>query len=248
MQKVIIGLAPNITVEIASEDVKKIVEQASFWSNLPKVCPLCQTPLVFFHRTPQDNEYFGLACTGPVIHESNFGQYKQTERGLYYKGEWQDAYAAYQGASRGQGDEPNGQQPNQPNDYASATQTAQAPGDPVARSLGDMITAKQLGMIRALAREANTDADDECKRLMQCSTEELSKRAASDFIEHLQNVQRGGEPPMRRAEAPAPSVAPPAIAPPALAVATQAPVAAIDYKPPVGHGPTCTCPDCDIPF
>jgi hypothetical protein len=63
-------------------------------------------------------------------------------------------------------------------------------GDPMARSMGDMVTAKQLGMIRGLAREAELDADEECRRVMECSVDELSKRGASDLIEHLQEMQR----------------------------------------------------------
>ncbi len=62
-----------------------------------------------------------------------------------------------------------------------------------------MITSKQLGMIRAIAREADIDAAAECTQLMHCGIEELSKRAASDLIEHLQNLQRNGAVPMRRA-------------------------------------------------
>ena len=71
--------------------------------------------------------------------------------------------------------------------------------DPVAKSLGDMITAKQLGMIRAIAREASIDAESECSQLMHCGIDELSKRAASDLIEHLQNLQQNGAVPIRRA-------------------------------------------------
>lgn len=71
--------------------------------------------------------------------------------------------------------------------------------DALAKSLGDMVTTKQLGMIRAIAREANIDAGKECSQRMNCSIEELSKRAASDLIEHLQNMQRNGAVPMRRA-------------------------------------------------
>lgn len=73
--------------------------------------------------------------------------------------------------------------------------------DPVARSLGDMVTAKQLGMIRVIAREANLDAEYECLQVLKCHVEELSKRAASDLIEHLQALQRnvGSTAPMRRA-------------------------------------------------
>lgn len=72
--------------------------------------------------------------------------------------------------------------------------------DAVAKSLGDLVTPKQLGMIRAISRDANIDAAQECTKLMNCSISELSKRAASDLIDHLQNLQRGGGVvPMRRA-------------------------------------------------
>lgn len=62
------------------------------------------------------------------------------------------------------------------------------PSNPVAKSLGDLVTAKQLGMIRALARENGIDADEECQTVMQCKTDELSKKAASSFIQHLQTA------------------------------------------------------------
>ena len=64
------------------------------------------------------------------------------------------------------------------------------PTDPIARSLGDLVTAKQLGMIRAIARELNIDPDEECNTVMHCSTDELTKRAASSLIQHLQDMQR----------------------------------------------------------
>lgn len=61
------------------------------------------------------------------------------------------------------------------------------PSNPVAKSLGDLVTAKQLGMIRAIARETGVDADEECQAVMNCKTDELSKKAASAFIQHLQS-------------------------------------------------------------
>ncbi len=73
------------------------------------------------------------------------------------------------------------------------------PANPVARSLSDLVTAKQLGMIRAIAREMNIDADEESNSLMQCRTDELSKRAASSLIQHLQDMQSNQQMPMRRA-------------------------------------------------
>jgi len=69
----------------------------------------------------------------------------------------------------------------------------------LAKTLGDMVTAKQLGMIKGLAREAGVDADVECKNTLQCGVEELSKRGASDLIAYLQDLQQNGSVPMRRA-------------------------------------------------
>lgn len=80
-------------------------------------------------------------------------------------------------------------------------QDAEFPSNPVAKSLSDLVTAKQLGMIRAIAREIGVDPDEECNTAMQCRTDELSKRAASSFIQHLQDMQKESavEAPMRRA-------------------------------------------------
>ncbi|MGH9769079.1 MAG: Rad52/Rad22 family DNA repair protein [Blastocatellia bacterium] len=63
-----------------------------------------------------------------------------------------------------------------------------APGilrDPRPKTLGDLITPKQLWMIRSLGREAGCDVEQECQSLMQCNLEEISKRAASSLIDYL---------------------------------------------------------------
>jgi len=77
------------------------------------------------------------------------------------------------------------------------------PANPIARSLSDLVTAKQLGMIRAISREIGVDPDHECNTIMQCKTDELSKKAASSLIQHLQDLQKNQEAdanvPMRRA-------------------------------------------------
>ncbi len=67
------------------------------------------------------------------------------------------------------------------------------PANPVATSLMDLVTAKQLGMIRAISREIGIDADEECQTILSCKTDELSKKAASAFIGHLQDLQRQQE-------------------------------------------------------
>ena len=68
-------------------------------------------------------------------------------------------------------------------------QPGEFPRDPLAKSMADLVTPKQLGMIRALAREAGVDHDEESQSVMRVRTEELSKRAASSFIDHLKRLQ-----------------------------------------------------------
>jgi hypothetical protein len=71
------------------------------------------------------------------------------------------------------------------------------PRDPLAKSMADLVTPKQLGMIRALARNAALDPDQECQSVMKCKTEELSKRAASTFIDHLKRCEAEFQQPRR---------------------------------------------------
>lgn len=67
------------------------------------------------------------------------------------------------------------------------------PSNPIARSLGELVTQRQLGMIRALARELKLDPDEECTAVMHCNTDELTKRAASSLIEYFQAIQSGSK-------------------------------------------------------
>jgi hypothetical protein len=72
-----------------------------------------------------------------------------------------------------------------PTDEASHDPVVRPVPDPVAKSMADIVTPRQLGMIRALGREIGLDVDEECQAHLHCKTEELSKRAASNFIDHL---------------------------------------------------------------
>lgn len=246
-QKITISIAPNIAIEITGADAKEVIKQASFWAELPDKCGLCGASVALFYRSPEGNTYYGLRCSGDVTHETNFGQYKNEAEGLYFKGEWQEAYKAYQkGDDRGAGQ----QQPPPPGPAALPGQsyppsmTGQPPAQnsfPVAQTLGDMVSGKQLGMIRAVSREVGVDADSECKAMFQCGVDELSKRAASDFISHLQGIGLGKDAPRTPMQpssidslvAPAPVVTPQAPAPVSQAA---------------NHPAGCTCGDCDIPF
>lgn len=57
-----------------------------------------------------------------------------------------------------------------------------------ATNLLDMITSGQLETIRGLAAISYIDTQIECRKLMQCEIDELSKRAADKFIQHLKNT------------------------------------------------------------
>jgi hypothetical protein len=63
--------------------------------------------------------------------------------------------------------------------------------DATAKTMADMITTKQLRMIHSLARERGIDANAECSAMTNCRIGELSKRAASAFIEHLLETEPG---------------------------------------------------------
>jgi len=67
------------------------------------------------------------------------------------------------------------------------------PSDPQAKSVTDLVTPKQLGMIRALAREADVEVEGECQQVFKCDSASLSKRAASSFIDHLKKLSDAGE-------------------------------------------------------
>ncbi|MGH9946128.1 MAG: Rad52/Rad22 family DNA repair protein [Pyrinomonadaceae bacterium] len=73
-------------------------------------------------------------------------------------------------------------------DETPTAEKADFPADPVAKTLSDMVTTKQLGMIRAIAREKDLDADSECESLLKCKISELSRKAASVLIDHLQTI------------------------------------------------------------
>jgi hypothetical protein len=88
---------------------------------------------------------------------------------------------------------------NQPTSHNGASRPVQqgnfqpvAPSsisNPVSQTLADMLSDKQLGAIRAFAKAAHTDADEECAKLFNCQVAELSKRAASALIDHLKNLK-----------------------------------------------------------
>lgn len=64
-----------------------------------------------------------------------------------------------------------------------------AVGDPVARSISDLVTPKQLVAIRAIANSSHQDAERMSIERYKCRPEELTKKAASEFIDILKGVR-----------------------------------------------------------
>ncbi len=69
-------------------------------------------------------------------------------------------------------------------------QASEFPRDPLAKSLADLVTPKQLSMMRALARLVGVDVEAECQAVLRCKPDEMSKRAASSFIDYLKRKQQ----------------------------------------------------------
>jgi hypothetical protein len=178
MEKVIVQVTPRIVVHIDGATVKELIEKSAFWSMLPGRCPVCNADVIFNYRNPQDYEFYGMKCTGDIVHECTFGEFKNAAKGLYYKAHEPWVQARVGGTVPG----PDGQ-PQQDPRYQYATPI---PADPVAKTLSDLVTTKQLGMIRAIERENNLNADMMCLELMKCGVSELSKLAASALIDKLQ--------------------------------------------------------------
>lgn len=82
-------------------------------------------------------------------------------------------------------------------DVSVQAKESETAADPIARTISDLITTKQMGMIRAIARERGVDADAVCKQVMKCKVNELSRKAASQLIDRLQDQPTAV--PMRKA-------------------------------------------------
>jgi hypothetical protein len=61
------------------------------------------------------------------------------------------------------------------------------PRDPVAKTMADLVTPKQLVAIRAIANAQQVNAETECMEIFKCRPEELSRRAASALIDRLKS-------------------------------------------------------------
>ncbi|MFY9222088.1 MAG: Rad52/Rad22 family DNA repair protein [Blastocatellia bacterium] len=75
-------------------------------------------------------------------------------------------------------------------DVVSTSQPLNFPRNPVAQNIAEMATTKQHAAIRAIANANGVDAEILCQELFNCKVAELSRRAASTFIDHLKTTKR----------------------------------------------------------
>ena len=62
----------------------------------------------------------------------------------------------------------------------------------VAKTMADLVTPRQLVAIRAIANSQGRNAENICRERMKCSSVELSRRAASAFIDLLKQPEEVG--------------------------------------------------------
>ncbi|MGA9772275.1 MAG: hypothetical protein WBV94_24800 [Blastocatellia bacterium] len=62
------------------------------------------------------------------------------------------------------------------------------PRDPVAKTMADLVTPRQLVAIHSISNSQGLNAETECLEALKCRPEELSRRAASAFIDHLKSM------------------------------------------------------------
>lgn len=72
--------------EVTGSDPKDVIEQASFWQSLPKLCPICSAELKFEYTKHGDDEFHKLVCLGMAKHTTNIGKSKDGTK-VYYKGD-----------------------------------------------------------------------------------------------------------------------------------------------------------------
>ncbi|MCI0390529.1 MAG: RAD52 family DNA repair protein [Acidobacteria bacterium] len=65
------------------------------------------------------------------------------------------------------------------------------PSDPMARTAAELISPKQLSLIRNLAKSQRLDPEAVCRELYRAGLGEISRKAASALIEHL-NAKHAG--------------------------------------------------------
>lgn len=107
MINVHVSIGDRLKATVSGEDPKKVIENVAFFSELPDICPICQSVTSFSFRNPKDFSFYGMRCSGTPAHECTFGQ-RREGNGLFYKGQdsWDKAYVGDGSSGDNQGSSP----------------------------------------------------------------------------------------------------------------------------------------------
>lgn len=77
----------GVEIVFDAQDEQGLWRKLALFHGVPAVCPIDDTPVKFFHKAPEGNDYFEVRNTGAHLFECAFGQYKD-KSGLFPKGVW----------------------------------------------------------------------------------------------------------------------------------------------------------------
>ncbi len=67
----------NMEIQFSAADQKDLWRQVSLFQSLPVACPIDDTPARFNYRYVDENDFFEVVSTGPVLYKYLLGQYKK---------------------------------------------------------------------------------------------------------------------------------------------------------------------------
>lgn len=67
----------NMEIQFSAADQKDLWRQVSLFQSLPATCPIDDTPARFNYRYVDENDFFEVVNTGPVLYKYLLGQYKK---------------------------------------------------------------------------------------------------------------------------------------------------------------------------
>jgi hypothetical protein len=202
----------TLTVQVAGEQPKDIIEQLSFFGSLPATCPFeveggpCGFALQLTYKAfvPKSGQhagknlkYYGMRCSNQPAHECNFGQ--RTDGGaIYYKGpeSFQLDYNAREQMESGHGGyEDHGQQQQsapreQARDSFNETAAGVAPTQQPEHGNGGPTSGQRTSMSKLLADMGLTLAQAQTATGATLKWEEMNAGQAARFIDAVKNIKR----------------------------------------------------------
>lgn len=206
MVKIMIGVWPNLTIEVEGETFP-VLKELAFWDSVPHECPVrisesevCGQPLHFTYRAPtvkegpkrgQTFEYAGLECIGNPAHECQFSQ-RADKSGIFIrtgnrqdgKPNWRLAYKIHED------DEPEYESPREslpsrqtaPQQQSTSSRTGNVPAQ----------TPEQFKELLRLGKSKGYDTEDalnvNCQFIYNKNVNELDRAQAIEYYRTLREL------------------------------------------------------------